>query len=165
MIRAFYDELERLEHGASATAPIVTGEWRSVPAAPAEGYRAVRHFGSDPDPAEGPAVVVTGRYGSAVITPVLDRIEQLAGRRIRLLTVPNEFFGGNTAVAGLMVGADIKRRLIDDGEPAGAYVLPDVALSGDMFIDDVSLVDVASVAKAPVVVAPATVAGLLGAVR
>jgi hypothetical protein len=45
------------------------------------------------------------------------------------------------------------------------YVLPDVALSGDTFIDDVGLVDVASVAHAPVVVAPATVSGLLGAVR
>jgi len=165
MIRAFYDELDRIEHGASATEPIVTGEWRSVPAAPSEGYRAPRHLASDPTPDDGPAVVLTGAYGTRVIEPVLDRIQRLAGKPIRLLTVPNDFFGGNTSVAGLMVGEDIKKSLQADLGPAGAYVLPDVALSGDTFIDDVSLVDVATVAKAPVVVAPATVAGLLGAVR
>jgi putative radical SAM enzyme (TIGR03279 family) len=165
MVRAFYDELERLENGSSATSPIVTGEWRSVPAAPAEGYRAPRHLSDDPQPSEGPAVVLTGLYGERVLQPVLERIERLAGRRIRLLTVPNDFFGGNTAVAGLMVGEDVKQRLQTDSEPAGAYVLPDVALSGDTFIDDMSLAEVASVAKAPVVVAEATAGGLLGAVR
>ncbi|MGI9528769.1 MAG: DUF512 domain-containing protein, partial [Acidimicrobiia bacterium] len=40
MVRAFYDELDRLESGSGSTSPIVTGEWRSMPAAPAEGYRA-----------------------------------------------------------------------------------------------------------------------------
>ncbi|MDA2978373.1 MAG: DUF512 domain-containing protein [Actinomycetota bacterium] len=165
MIRAFYDELDRLEHGSAATAPIVTGEWRSMPAAPAEGYRAPRHLSDDPGADDGPAVIVTGVYGRKVIEPVLGRIERLAGRSIRLLSVPNDFFGGNTAVAGLMVGQDIKRSFEADFEPAGAYVLPDVALSGDTFIDDMSLSAVADSAKAPVVVAEATVAGLLGAVR
>ncbi len=165
MIRAFYDELERIERGSTSSSQIVTGEWRSVPAAPAEGYRADRHLTADPSAQDGPAVVVTGAYGQRVLEPVLQRLERLAGRDIRLLTIPNDFFGGNTAVAGLMVGEDISRALLSDTGPAGVYVLPDVALSGDIFIDDVGLVDVASVAHAPVVVAPATVSGLLGAVR
>jgi hypothetical protein len=165
MIRAFYDELERIERGSTSSSQIVTGEWRSVPAAPAEGYRADRHVTADPSAQDGPAVVVTGAYGQRVLEPVLQRLERLAGRSIRLLTIPNDFFGGNTAVAGLMVGEDVSRALRSDTGPAGVYVLPDVALSGDTFIDDVGLVDVASVAHAPVVVAPATVSGLLGAVR
>jgi len=165
MVRAFHDEIATLERGASSTSPIVTGEWRSVPAAPAEGYRAVRHDGSDPQPGEGPIVVVTGRYGRMVIEPVLDRLAGLAGRPMRILEVENRFFGGNTGVAGLMVGEDIMRELADDREPAGAYVIPDVALSGDTFIDDVALGVVASSARAPVVVAPATAAGLVGAAR
>jgi NifB/MoaA-like Fe-S oxidoreductase len=165
MIRAFYDELERIERGSTSSSQIVTGEWRSVPAAPSEGYRADRHLSDDPSAQDGPAVVVTGTYGQRVLEPVLQRLERLAGRNIRLLTIPNDFFGGNTAVAGLMVGEDISRALRNDTGPAGVYVLPDVALSGDIFIDDVSLVDVASVAHAPVVVAPATVSGLLGAAR
>jgi len=165
MIRAFYDELVQLEGGSKATSQIVTGEWRSMPAAPAEGYRADRHLDADPAALEGPAVVVTGEYGRRVLEPVLDRFEGLAARKIRLLTVPNEFFGGNTAVAGLMVGADVAKALATDSKPAGVYVLPDVALSSDTFIDDMSLQDVASRAHAPVVVAPTSASGLLGAVR
>ncbi|NHZ70322.1 MAG: DUF512 domain-containing protein [Proteobacteria bacterium] len=165
MVRAFYDELNRLEHGTGSTAPIVTGEWRSMPAAPAEGYRAVRHEQADPDTNEGAMVIVTGSYGAAVIEPVRSRLELLTERSIRLLEIPNSFFGGNTAVAGLMVGEDIIAVLADDDQPAGAYVIPDVALSGDTFIDDVPLSAVQQVASAPVVVAPATAAGLLGAIR
>lgn len=165
MVRAFYDEIERMERGTASTDPIVTGEWRSVPAAPAEGYRAPRHLSDDPDTDDGPVVALTGEYGERVLAPVLGRLESLAGRRIRLMPVENRFFGGNTAVAGLMVGEDLKKALATDVEPAGAYVLPDVALSGDRFIDDVSLSDVAAVANAPVVVAPATASGLVGAAR
>ncbi|MDK1018321.1 MAG: DUF512 domain-containing protein [Actinomycetota bacterium] len=165
MVRAFYDEIERLENGSSSTSPIVTGEWRSMPAAPAEGYRAIRHTAPDPHAEAGPLVVVTGAYGSTVLEPVRKRLERLAGRPIRFLAVPNEFFGGNTAVAGLMVGEDIINAIVRDREPAAAYVIPDVALSGDTFIDDVPLARVADAAPAPVVVAPATAGGLVGAAR
>ena len=165
MIRAFYDELDRLEHGSSSSAPIVTGEWRSMPAAPAEGYRALRHDSKDPHAESGPLVVLTGAYGRRVLEPVRTRLEHLADRKIRLLEVPNGFFGGNTAVAGLMVGEDIIDTIKNDTGPVGAYVIPDVALSGDVFIDDTSLASVASMADAPVVVVPATAAGLLGAAR
>jgi putative radical SAM enzyme (TIGR03279 family) len=165
MIRAFYDELDRLENGSPSSASIVTGEWRSMPAAPAEGYRAERHSSHDPSAEPGPLVVLTGRYGKSILEPVRSRLEKLANRRIRLLEVPNNFFGGNTAVAGLMVGEDIIDTINKDNGPVGAYVIPDVSLSGDMFIDDVALRDVAAMAQAPVVVAPATASGLLGAAR
>jgi putative radical SAM enzyme (TIGR03279 family) len=165
MIRTFYDEIERLEGGTQSSAPIITGEWRSVPAAPAAGYRAVRHSGDDPDPDEGPIVIVTGTYGKRVMDPVLGRLGHLAGTTMRIMDVENRFFGGNTGVAGLMVGEDIIRHLQADNEPAGAYVIPDVALSGDTFIDDTPLSAIIDAASAPVVVAPTTAAGLLGAAR
>ncbi|MGI9667936.1 MAG: DUF512 domain-containing protein [Acidimicrobiia bacterium] len=165
MVRAFYDEIDRMERGTPSSDPIVTGEWRSMPAAPAEGYRAPRHTTADPDAEDGTVVALTGEYGERVLAPVLDRLETLAGKRMRLLPVKNRFFGGNTAVAGLMVGEDLIRVLSEDTEPVGTYVLPDVALSGDRFIDDVSLADVAAAANAPVVVAPATASGLVGAAR
>lgn len=165
MVRTFYDEIERLEHGTASSGPIVTGEWRSVPAAPAEGYRAVRHSSPDPSATVGPITVVTGAYGRAVIEPVKDRLELLSDRLIRLMEIPNSFFGGNTAVAGLMVGEDIIASFASDTDKVGAYVIPDVALSGDSFIDDVTLSAVQAAASAPVVVAPATASGLLGAIR
>jgi putative radical SAM enzyme (TIGR03279 family) len=165
MVRTFYDEVEVLENGSPTTGPIATGEWRSVPAAPAEGYRAVRHVAPDPQAGVGPVVVVTGRYGKAVMEPVRERLERLADRTIRIMEVPNTFFGGNTGVAGLMVGQDIINTFASDTEKVGTYVIPDVALSGDTFIDDVPLAAVIDAANAPVVVAPATAAGLLGAIR
>jgi len=162
MVRALYDEIERLERGADGPAPIVTGEWRTIPAAPATGYRAPRHTGSDPAGAgDGPVVVVTGEYGAKALAPVLSRVERLARRRLRLLTVRNDFFAGNVAVAGLMVGDDVSRALAADTGPAGLYLVPDVALQGDRFLDDVPLAAVAATAKAQLRAVPATAAGLL----
>jgi len=166
MVRAFYDELEALEAGDAQDAPVVTGEWRVIPSAPAEFYRALRHSGDDPHGEPGPVAVLTGRYGELALRPVLHNLERLAGRRLRLLTVRNDFFGGNTGVAGLLTGSDVMRTVGADTEPVGRYLLPDVALSGDTFLDDVTLDEVQDVAAAPLIVATTTAGGLLeGALR
>ena len=161
MVRALYDEIERLERGTRGESPVITGEWRSIPAAPAEGYRAPRHTGTDPDPDLGPVVLVTGRYGRRVLEPVTERLAGLAERDIRLLEVENDFFGGNVSVSGLLVGADIKRALAEDSEGAGVYLIPDLAVVGDVFLDGVELADVAESARAPLVTVEATAAGIL----
>jgi len=166
MARAFYEEIERLERGVDVAAPLITGEWRSIPAAPAEGYRAPRHTGTDPAPDPGPVVLITGEYGRRVLEPVANRLAVLAARRVRLLEVRNEFFGGNVAVSGLMVGADISRELAEDHEPAGVYLIPDLTLVGDVFLDGMGLEEVAAQASAPLVTVEATAAGILaGAAR
>ena len=162
MARALFDEVDRLTYGTPVDHPSITGEWRSLPAAPAEGYRARRIIGRQPDARDtGPAVVVTGEYGARVLEPVLGRIATLAGREMRLLAVKNEFFGGNIAVAGLLVGEDVRRAFADDEDQAGVYLLPDVALQGDVFLDNVALADVTTAARAPVKAVEATAAGLL----
>ncbi len=170
MVRAFYDEVDRLERGTSGEAPIVTGEWRSIPAAPAEGYRAPRRTGANEDLDDGsglnghsgaPIVVVTGEYGARALEPVIERIGRMAGRRVRLLPVRNEFFAGNVAVAGLLAGDDVRRALAADTGPAGRYLLPDIALRGDRFLDEVDLATVAAAARAPVTAVDTTAAGLL----
>lgn len=79
------------------------------------------------DPA--PIGVLTGTYGARVIGPLID---SLGRPDVRVIVVPNEFFGGNTGVTGLMVGADIARVL--EGEPTGhRYFVPDVCLSEGRF--------------------------------
>lgn len=106
-----------------------------VEGAPAAGYRAPRSDGSAPiglRPRRGaPVGVVTGEYGAAVLAPLVDSV----GRDdVRVVPVENRFFGGTTAVAGLLVGEDIARTLA--GEPEGhRYLLPDVCLSQGMFLD------------------------------
>ncbi len=47
----------------------------------------------------------------------------------------NHFFGGTTAVTGLLVGEDIARVLAD--QPVGdRYLLPDVCLTRGRFLDE-----------------------------
>ncbi len=165
MARAFYDELDRVESGAAAAGVAPTGEWRTLDAAPGEGYRSPRHPGPDPaTDTEGPVVLITGEYGAQVLAPVTGRLGALMAREVRVLAVRNDFFGGNTAVSGLLVGADLKRALAADAEPVGVYLLPDVALSGDTFLDDVTLAEVAGVAHAPIrAVGPSPMGILAGA--
>ena len=67
-------------------------------------------------------------------------VESLQRADVRVIPVANEFFGGNTSVAGLMVGEDLRRVL--DGEPAGhRYLLPDVCLSEGRFLDGLTVND------------------------
>ena len=84
-----------------------------------------------------PIGIVTAPYGAAVVGPLM---ASLGRDNVRIVEVPNDFFGGNTAVTGLMVGADIARRLAV--EPEGhRYLLPDVCLSEGRFLDGLSVQD------------------------
>ena len=161
MVRTFTDEIAALTSGGEASSPLVTGEWRAVPSAPSEGYRAPRHTGSDPASVEGPVGILTGTYGAAALKPLLPQLERLSGRSLRLIEVENHFFGGNTAVAGLLVGSDLLRAIEQDLEPVAHYLLPDVALSGDVFLDDTSLEDLRIASPVPIIVTPATGWGLI----
>ena len=79
--------------------------------------------------------VLTGEFGARVITPLVDTLRR---PEVRVIPVANEFFGGNTAVTGLMVGHDLQRVLA--AEPDGhRYLLPDVCLSEGRFLDGVTI--------------------------
>jgi putative radical SAM enzyme (TIGR03279 family) len=116
-----------------------SGFFASVDGAPAEFYRAPRAPGSVTlmPRASAPIGVLTSSYGAAVLTPLLTELKRTD---IRVIEVANEFFGGNTGVAGLMVGADLQRVLA--GEPQGhRYLLPDVCLSQGRFLDGLTPAD------------------------
>jgi putative radical SAM enzyme (TIGR03279 family) len=122
-----------LEFTGRAGAPTGTqpGFFAWVDGAPAEGYRAPRHPLSVESVDGRPVGVITGEYGEAVLAPL---IEGLRRDDVRVIAVPNEFFGGTTAVTGLLVGEDIGRVLAE--EPDGhRYLLPDVCLSQGRFLD------------------------------
>jgi putative radical SAM enzyme (TIGR03279 family) len=111
-----------------------SGFFSWVDGAPAEGYRATRveisaQPGTKTDSGCAEIAVLTGEYGARVLEPLLRGREH-----VRVVPVPNEFFGGTTAVTGLMVGADVARVLQD--QPEGhRYLLPDVCLSQGRFLD------------------------------
>ncbi len=75
--------------------------------------------------------VLTGTYGAQVLEPL---VTSLGRADVRVVAVPNRFFGGNIGVTGLLVGEDVARVLAD--EPEGQrYLLPDVCLSQGRFLD------------------------------
>ncbi len=162
MIRSFYDELDEAEAGRLASFPRMTGNWSTIPSAPAEGYREARpEQRGEGEGADGPVVIVTGDYGARVFAEVLGRLETLTGSPLRVLPVANEFFGGNVAVAGLMVGGDIQAAIAADQLPARRYLIPNTAAPGGRFLDDVDIETVAASTEVPVDVVASTVAGLI----
>src|SRR4051812_25112237 len=135
MARAFEMELAG-QVQAEAGIGVQPGFFAWVDGAPAEGYRAPRTDGliSLTPRRNAPVAVLTGEYGAAVIEPLV------AGLGVRVLPVPNTFFGGNIGVTGLMVGADIAPVLA--AQPEGhRYLLPDVCLSGGLFLDGTTPAD------------------------
>lgn len=81
-------------------------------------------------------VILTAPYGAHALQEVVPKLP----KHVRIATVNNEFFGGNTAVTGLMVGSDINRVLADCDDDETVF-LPDVCLSGDRFLDGLTLKD------------------------
>ncbi len=132
----------------SAAFGVRPGFFAWVDGAPAEGYRAKRAPAqpipirfrprSRPNAPEGGRItVLTGEYGARVLGPLLDAAGLPA---VRLLPVRNSFFGGNTAVTGLLTGEDLAAALSRE-PPGDRYLLPDVCLSGGRFLDGLTTAD------------------------
>ena len=85
-----------------------------------------------------PIGVLSGELGARVVGPLID---QLGRDDVRVIPVRNEFFGGNTAVTGLLTGADLCR-VLDQEPQRHRYLLPDVCLSDDhRFLDGLTVAD------------------------
>ena len=83
------------------------GFFASVDAAPAEGYRAPR-LPTAPAGGDGrPVTVLTGTYGARVLGPL---VASHPRDDVEVRAVPNDFFGGNIGVAGLLTGEDLAPR-------------------------------------------------------
>ncbi len=114
-----------------------------VDGAPAEGYRAPRTAVGAPGSVtlrprrDAPIGILTGAYGRAILEPLVAALDR---PDVRVIPVANQFFGGNTAVTGLMVGEDLARVL--GAEPEGhRYLLPDVCLNQGVFLDGTTPAD------------------------
>ena len=134
------------------------GFFQSVDGAPAAGYRAPRAPGSITlGPRRDAAVtILTGAYGKAVLDPLVARVAP----GTEVVAVDNGYFGGNISVAGLLTGEDLGRVL--SALPHGRrYLIPDVCLSGGLFLDGSAPADL----PRPVEIVPADGASLRAALR
>jgi NifB/MoaA-like Fe-S oxidoreductase len=86
---------------------------------------------------DAPVAILTAPYGAEVLGPL---VATLGRDDVRLVPVGNDFFGGNIAVTGLMVGADLERVLATE-PPAHRYLLPDVCLTDGRFLDGLTPAD------------------------
>ncbi|MGZ8845345.1 MAG: DUF512 domain-containing protein [Pyrinomonadaceae bacterium] len=73
--------------------------------------------------------IMTGAIFAPVLEQLIDRMNQRFGTRLKVVAVQNEYFGGDTSVAGLLTGGDF---LAARGEVSGDFVIiPKVALKSD----------------------------------
>jgi len=139
MVRMFEAAFAGRELGEELGEKGPSGFFRSLEGAPALGYRAPRLPPSRPGPhgvvllrgrpTRG-TTVLTGEYGARALSPMLSPWYP----EVEVMAVRNDFFGGNTAVAGLLTGPDLAREL--SRLPVGRrYLLPDNCLSGGRFLD------------------------------
>jgi hypothetical protein len=144
-----FESLDQAENGIGLVAAFIesfveqtemaklgTGFFQSVDGAPALGYRAPRggdhtiHHGDD-------VMVITGEYAG----PILRELFNAHGYDdVKILTVKNDYFGGNIKVAGLLTGQDLNRAL-EGISPSTVLLLPDVCLSEGRFLDGLELED------------------------
>jgi putative radical SAM enzyme (TIGR03279 family) len=139
MAATFADEVARAVAGNEVVGVGPrAGFFASVEGAPAAGYRSPRASGASlavvDASRDAPVALVTGEYGARVLEPLLPALQSVARGPVRLVPIANRFFGGNIAVSGLLTATDISAALAD--EPAGhRYLVPDVVLSDDRFLD------------------------------
>jgi putative radical SAM enzyme (TIGR03279 family) len=164
MARAFEAAFFGREPGEGPQGRGPSGFFRSVDGAPALGYRAPRASGGGSLKNLTPArterrlhgtTVLTGKYAERVLSPLISSLTSLREADIEVVAVPNEFFGGNIAVAGLLTGSDLSAALSE--LPQGRrYLLPDSCLSAGRFLDGLTPGDL----PRPVEVVPADGASL-----
>lgn len=107
--------------------------------------------------------LVTGALAADVLRPFCDRLNQVHGVDLELVTVRNDFFGEPVNVAGLLAGADIAEQM-PAAPGADGVIIPSVALRGDRFIDDVTAGELARRLGRPLIPAGPTAAALAEAV-
>ncbi len=166
MARAFETDVRAAVAGepAAGIGPRA-GFFAWVDGAPADGYRAPRASGNPvvaitDGSTPRRIAIVTGEYGAQVLRPLLPQLRAAASAPVRLLPVRNAFFGGNIAVTGLLTGRDVSDALTDEPRD-DRYLLPDVVLSRDRFLDGMTAAELPH----PVEIVPTDGASLVAALR
>jgi putative radical SAM enzyme (TIGR03279 family) len=166
MARAFESDVRAALAGVRTTGMGPrAGFFAWVDGAPADGYRAPRESNPERRSRAGNATnagiaIVTGQYGEQVLSPLLPLLRAAAAAPVRLVPVRNAFFGGNIAVTGLLTGRDVCDALSSQ-PPGDRYLVPDVVLSRDRFLDGMAVADL----PVPVEVVPTDGASLVASLQ
>lgn len=161
----------------NARAPFPTTEWYDDFPQYENGIGMVRTFGDEASalreefagavaalPCDAESVtIVTGMMAATTLAGALNAFD--AAGRIRLLVVPNRFFGGNVSVTGLLTGEDLVSAFECDRNglrTPTAYLLPDVVFNAEgLTLDGFDLERIREDSGTDVRVVPSDAAGLL----
>ena len=94
--------------------------------------------------------IVTGTSMAALMPPILERLAAATGAHFELIPTVNSLFGSTTTVAGLLVGADI-RRALDGRDDLDLALIPGESINEDgLFLDDDTFIAVRESLPMPV---------------
>jgi NifB/MoaA-like Fe-S oxidoreductase len=93
--------------------------------------------------------VVTGTAMSAMLPALLEQLRETTGAVFDLITVENSLFGPTTTVAGLLVGADMRRALDERSDLDLALIPAESINENGLFLDDDTLDAVAAAVPVP----------------
>jgi len=109
--------------------------------------------------------VISGESTAVLLQSLIQRLNQIEGLVVELITVPNRYFGGGVTVTGLLTGRDILAAL-GHRHRGQRVIIPDIVLRDghDVLLDDMSVEQLKSSSGADICVAASSAAGLLAAV-
>jgi putative radical SAM enzyme (TIGR03279 family) len=107
--------------------------------------------------------ILTGEMFAPILSGHVERINAVTGSRLRVLPVPNGYFGGDVSVAGLLTGQDIVK--VKDSVEGDFVVIPSHIIKSDepILIDGMSFDDLKKQFDVPVI--PQDVDGFLEMIR
>ncbi|MEJ7622754.1 MAG: DUF512 domain-containing protein [Pyrinomonadaceae bacterium] len=115
-------------------------------------------------PASDFGTILTGEMFAPILREQIDAFNALTGSRLYVLAVPNTYFGGDVAVAGLLTGQDflaVRDKIVGD-----FVTIPTVTIKSDepVFLDGMTLEELKSQFRVPIYdVDTDGLIGLLGA--
>lgn len=127
--RRHYEDFPQLEDGVGTVRLFLDDARALQRRLPARADHAVR------------ATLVTAELAGGVVCGLAERLNAVEGVDLNVCIVPNRFFGGGINIAGLLTAQDVQASLA--GFPTLDVVcLPSICLrDGELFLDDVTLVD------------------------
>jgi putative radical SAM enzyme (TIGR03279 family) len=94
--------------------------------------------------------ILTGEMFAPVLTEQIEKFNSLTGARLYVMGVPNTYFGGDVAVAGLLTGQDLLA--VKDKVRGNFVVIPKNTIKSDepIFLDGMKVEDLKAQFKVPV---------------
>jgi len=132
---AFYDDFPQVENGVGAVASLRARVAEGLP----ELGRLERRIG-----------VVTGTAMASLMREIAGEVAAATGAHMEVIPVENSLFGPGVTTAGLLVGADIRRSLVDRQDLDLALIPAESINEDGLFLDDDTLSAVERALPVPV---------------